>query len=62
MITNAFPNKIWLDKGSYFYNRSIKSWVLDSDIEIYSSYDKGKYFVAERFITTLKKRIYYYLN
>ena len=35
-ITNAFqkilkesnrkPNKIWVDKGSEFYNRSMKSW------------------------------------
>ena len=35
-ITNAFqktlneskrkPNKIWVDKGSDFYNRSMKSW------------------------------------
>ena len=37
MITNAFqnilneskrkPNKIWVDKGSEFYNRSMKSWL-----------------------------------
>ena len=36
-ITNAFqkilkesnrkPNKIWVDKGSEFYNRSMKSWL-----------------------------------
>ena len=36
-ITNAFqkvldeskrkPNKIWVDKGSQFYNRSMKSWL-----------------------------------
>ena len=36
-ITNAFqkildesrrkPNKIWFDKGSEFYNRSMKSWL-----------------------------------
>ena len=36
-ITNAFqkilnesnhkPNKIWVDKGSKFYNRSMKSWL-----------------------------------
>ena len=51
-ITNAFqkvfdqsgctPNKIWLDKGSDFYNRSIKSWFQDSDIEIYSRHNEGK--------------------
>ena len=36
MLTNAFqkildesnrkPNKTWVDKGSEFYNRSMKSW------------------------------------
>ena len=29
------PNKIGVDKGSEFYNRSIKSWLHDSDIEVY---------------------------
>ena len=44
-LTNAFqinlnqpnckPNKIWVDKGSKFYNRSMKSWMQDNDIEMY---------------------------
>ena len=25
--SNRKPNKIWLDKGSEFYNRSMKSWL-----------------------------------
>ena len=29
------PNKIWVDKGSEFYNRSIKSWLENNDIEMY---------------------------
>ena len=30
------PNKIWVDKGSEFYNRSMKSWLKGNDIEMYS--------------------------
>ena len=31
------PNKIWVYKGSEFYNRSIKSWLPDNGIEMYST-------------------------
>ena len=26
------PNKIWIDKGSEFHNRSMKSWLQDNNI------------------------------
>ena len=65
-ITNAFqnilkesnrkPNKIWVDKGSEFYNSSVKKWLKDNDIEMYSIYNEGKSVVAERFIRTLKTK------
>ena len=29
------PNKMWVDKGSEVYNRSMKSWLQDNDIETY---------------------------
>ena len=67
-ITNAFqiildesnskPNKIWVDKGSEFYNRSVKSWLQDN-IEMYSIYNEGKSGLAERFIRTLKNKDVY---
>ena len=44
------PNKIWLGQGSEFYNRSIKSWLHDNKIEMYSSHNEWKSVVAERFI------------
>ena len=28
------PNKIWVDKGSEFYNTSFKIWLKDNDIEL----------------------------
>ena len=67
-ITNAFqkyfkesdrkPNKIWVDKGSEFYNNSFLKWLKSNDTEMYSINNEGKFVVAERFIKTLKNKIY----
>ena len=56
------PNKIWVDKGSEFYNNSFKKWLKGNDIEMYSIHNEGKYVVAERFIRTLKTKIYKYMT
>ena len=71
-IVNAFqkildksarkPNKIWVDKGTEFYNISFKKWLKDNDIEMYSIHNEGKSVVAERFIRTLKNKIYKYMT
>ena len=57
-ISERKPNKIWVDKGSEFYNNSFKKLLKDNDIEMYSIHNEGKSFVAERFIRTLKNKIY----
>ena len=49
--------KIWVDKGSDFYNRSIKSW-LKTDIKMHSVNDEEKSVVVEKFIRNLKNKIY----
>ena len=46
-----------MDKESEFFNRSIKSWLQDNDIEKYSTHNEVKSVVAERFIRTLKNKI-----
>ena len=51
------PNKIWVDKGSEFYNSFFKKWLKDNNIGMYSIYNEGKSVVAERFIRTLKTKI-----
>ena len=56
------PNKIWVDKGSEFYNVSFKKWLQDNDIVMYSTHNEGKSVVAERFIRTLKSKIYKYMT
>ena len=33
----------------------MKSWLEENDIEIYSTYNEGKSFAAERFNRTIKK-------
>ena len=60
--SNRKPNKIWVDKGGEFYNRSMKSWLQKIDIEIYSTHNEGKSVVAERFIKTIKNKIYKYMS
>ena len=60
--SNKKPNKIWVDKGSEFYNSSFKIWLKDNDIEMYSIHNEGKSIVAERFVRTLKTKIYKYLT
>ena len=59
--SNRKPNKAWLDKGSEFYDRSIKSWLEKNDVEIYSTRNEAKSVIAERFIRTLKNKIYKYM-
>ena len=52
-ITNAFQevlnesrrkqNKIWVNKGIEFFNRTMKSSLQDNDTEIHSSHNEGKF-------------------
>ena len=50
--------KTWVDKGSEFFNRSMKLWPEFNDIEIYTANYRGKSVVAERFIRDLKNKTY----
>ena len=71
-VTNAFhkilnqsnckPNQIRVDKGSEFKKRSMDSWLETNDIEMYSTHNEGKSVIAERFIRTLKNKIYKYMT
>ena len=51
------PNKIWADQGSEFYNNSFTDFLKTNNIEMYSTYNEGKYVAAERFIRTFFKKI-----
>ena len=72
VITNAFqkvldelnrkPNKTSVDKSIEFYYRSMKLLLEKNDLEMYSTQNEGKYVVAERFMRTLKNKIYKYMD
>ena len=59
---NRKPNKIWVDQGGEFYNNVFKKWLSDNDIILYSTYNEGKSVVAERFIRTLKNKLYKHMT
>ena len=71
-ITNAFQtilkesnrkaDKIWLNKKSGFYSSSVKKLLKDNDSEMYLIHNEGESVVAERFIRTLKTKIYKYMT
>ena len=50
--SNRKPNKIRVDQGSEFYNNSFKDFLKINNIKMYSTYNVGKFVVAERFIRT----------
>ena len=54
--SNRKPNKIRVDKGSDFCNRSMKSLWENNSIEMYSTHNKGISIVTERFIRTLNNK------
>ena len=52
-----------IDKGSEFFNRSIKSWLEKNAEDMYSAYNEGKsVVVVEKFIRILKYKIYKNMN
>ena len=71
-IVNAFqkiidnskrkPNKIQADQGSEFYNSQFKEVLKENHMEKYSTYSEGKSAVAEKFIKTLKNKIYKHMT
>ena len=60
--SNRRPNKIWVDQGGEFYNNVFKRWLSKNNIIMYSTYNEGKSVVAERFIRTLKNKLYKHMT
>ena len=51
-----------VNKSSEFYNRSMKSWLQENDIKVYSAHSVENYVVAKIFIRTLENEIYKYVT
>ena len=60
--SNRKPYKIWVDHESEFYNNKRNSFLKENDIEMYSTFNEVKSVVAERFIKTLKNKIYKHMT
>ena len=55
-------NKIWVDQDGEFYNKSFKDFLKINNIKMYSAFNKGKSVAAERFIKTLKNKIFKHIT
>ena len=62
IISKRKPNKIWVDQGSEFYSNTFKDFLKINDIEMCSTYNERKSVVAERFIRTLKNKIFKHMT
>ena len=60
--SNRKPNKIWTDQGNEFYNNSFKDFLKANNIEMYSTFNEGNSVVAERFIRTLKNKMFKHMT
>lgn len=56
------PKAIRTDKGSEFYNRYLQQYLREQDIKIFYALNETKANFAERYIQTLKKRLYRYFT
>ena len=60
--SNRKPSKIWVDQGGEFCNNVFEKWLSDNAINMYSTYNEGKSVVVEKFIRTLKNKLYKHMT
>ena len=51
-------NNLRVNEGRQFYNKLIQEWLDNTDTLMYFSHNKGKSVITERFMKTLKAKIY----
>ena len=59
---NCKPDKIGVDKGNEFYNRSMKSFMQKNNIELQSTNYEWKSVFAQKYIRTLNNKISMWLQ
>lgn len=52
------PEKLWVDEGKEFYNKTLQAMLKKHNIETYSTYGEHKSAIIERFNRTLKTIMY----
>ena len=56
--SNRKPKKLWVGQGREFSNIIMQIWLDNNVILMYSTHNEGKSVIAERFIKTVKAKIY----
>ena len=56
------PGKLWTDKGTEFYNKKMDDLRKLYDIELYSTENEEKSSIAERWIRTMKEKMFKYFT
>ena len=56
------PGKLWTDKGTEFYNKDMNDLRKLYDIELYSTENVEKSSIAERWIRTMKEKMFKYFT
>ena len=56
------PSRLWVGKGTEFYNQMFKKYLEQNDIQMYSTHNERKAAVVERFNRTMKTRMWKYLS
>lgn len=56
------PQKLQTDAGKEFYNKTFQEWLTSQGIHHFSTHGDAKASIAERFIRTLKTKLYRYFT
>ena len=56
--SGRLPKKIWTDRGAEFYNKAVNQLLSEKGIELYSTQNEQKSSVVERWIRTIKTRMW----
>jgi hypothetical protein len=59
---SVLPNNICSDDGNEFFNKDLKSYLKQHHVNLYSTHSGLKSVFAERFIRTLKEKLYRYFT
>ncbi len=62
ITTTRKPNKLWVDKGKEFYNKTFDKWLQNNNVSLYSTFNEGKAVVIERFNRTMKATMWKYFT
>ena len=58
LVNESKPNELWVDWRKEFYNSFMPKQLENNDILMYSTDNKGNLVVPDRFLRTLKSKIY----